>query len=91
MAAKRGMSSKEVIECHIENHVAVSTFKSIVSVGSVVVLLVGPVEPFLTQLVRSPFLGLCILVLYANYLVRLEVNAIDVVEELICIVDVVSI
>lgn len=90
-AAKRGMSSEEIIECHIENHVTVSTFKSIVSVGSVVVLLVGPVEPFLTQLVKSPFLGLYILVLYANYLVKFEGSAIDVVEELICIVDGISI
>ena len=81
------MLSQEVKEAYKENHIAVGTFYLVIAVSSIVVLLVCSIQPLFNLLEGSVFLGYLILVLNADYLVKVEPDAVDIKEYLSCIIN----
>lgn len=81
------MLSQEVKEAYKENHIAVGTFYLVIAVSAIVVLLVCSIQSLFNLLERSVFLGYLILVLNADYLMKVELDAVDIKEYLSCIVD----
>ena len=81
------MLSQEVKEAYKENHIAVGTFYLVIAVSAIVVLLVCSIQSLFNLLEGSVFLGYLILVLNTDYLMKVELDAVDIKEYLSCIVD----
>ena len=81
------MLSQEVKEAYKENHIAVGTFYLVIAVSAIVVLLVCSIKSLFNLLEGSVFLGYLILVLNADYLMKVEPDAVDIKEYLSCIVN----
>lgn len=76
------MLSQEIKEAYKENHIAVGTFYLVIAVSSIVVVFVCSIQSLFNLLEGSVFLGYLILVLNADYLMKVELDVVDIKEYL---------
>ena len=81
------MLSQKIKEAYKENHIAVGTLYLVIAVSSIVVLLVCSIQSLFNLLEGSVFLEYLIFVFNADYLVKVELDAVDIKEYLSCIVN----
>ena len=81
------MLSQKIKEAYKKNHIAIGTFQLVIAVSAIVVLLVCSIQSLFNLLEGSVFLGYLILVLNADYLMKVELDAVDIEEYLSCIIN----
>ena len=81
------MLSQKIKEAYKKNHIAIGTFQLVIAVSAIVVLLVCSIQSLFNLLEGSVLFGYLILVLNADYLMKVELDVVDIKEYLSCIIN----